>query len=118
MHRLLIDADIRGALVRGLRRSDPTLNLLRVQDVGLRTASDQVILDHAATEGRVVVTHDASTMPPAAWERVAAGSPMPGLLVVAQQRIEMRRAIDEILVFARDKPVWITQLRIIYIPLR
>ena len=37
---------------------EPTLDIVRVQDVGLRTASDPDILAWAASEGRILLTHD------------------------------------------------------------
>jgi predicted nuclease of predicted toxin-antitoxin system len=60
--KFLADENFRGALVRGLLRRRPTLDLLRVPDVGLSGADDPDILDWAAREGRVVLTHDAATL--------------------------------------------------------
>jgi predicted nuclease of predicted toxin-antitoxin system len=38
------------------------LDLVRVQEVGLRTADDPDILEWAAAQGRVLVTRDRDTM--------------------------------------------------------
>lgn len=58
------------------------MDLVRLQDVGLSVASDPDVLDWAAQEGRVLLTHDVNTLVGFAWERVAAGLPMPGVLAV------------------------------------
>ena len=62
MLHLAADENFNGDIVRGLRRRDPDLDLIRVQDVGLSGADDDAILEWAANEGRVVVTHDISTL--------------------------------------------------------
>ena len=44
--------------------------MTRVQDVGLAGAADPVILGWAASEGRILLTHDAATMPGFAYARL------------------------------------------------
>jgi predicted nuclease of predicted toxin-antitoxin system len=80
--RLLTDEDINGNIVRGVRRRLPHADILRVQEVGLRTKDDQAILDWAARDGRTVISNDRDTMIGFAYERVARGLPMPGLFVL------------------------------------
>lgn len=53
MLRFLDDEDFNRAIVRGVLRSRPDVNIVRVQDVGLRTQEDVVVLNWAASEGRV-----------------------------------------------------------------
>lgn len=67
--RLVVDEHISGALMRGLRLLVEDVDVVRVQDVGLRMATDQAILDWAATEGRILVTQDIRTMPDFAYDR-------------------------------------------------
>ena len=55
-------ANFNNDIVRGLLRRNPNLDIVRVQDVGLRGEEDLVILEWAANEGRVILTHDAETM--------------------------------------------------------
>lgn len=82
MLRLLIDEDVHGDIVEGLRRRQLALDLVRVQDVGLRHTPDPIILEWAAHEGRVVVSVDKKTLAPLAWERVARALPMPGVAIL------------------------------------
>src|ERR1051326_7032488 len=82
MLRLASDADFKGPVLRGLLRRRPGLDLVRVQDAGLRTAADAAILEWAATESRILLSHDRRTMRNAAIERVRLGQPMPGLFLM------------------------------------
>ena len=62
MIRLLSDENFNNIIVRGVLRRLPDLDFVRVQDVGLRTQGDSDILEFAASEGRIVVSHDVRTM--------------------------------------------------------
>jgi predicted nuclease of predicted toxin-antitoxin system len=59
--KYLLDADLPRALFTGLRREDPKIDVVRVQQVGLREATDPKILAFAAIEERIVVTKDKAT---------------------------------------------------------
>jgi hypothetical protein len=93
---LLSDENFNADILRGLFRRCPELNVVRAQDVGLGTTPDADVLEWAATEGRVVLTHDRNTLPNFAYERVRAGQSMPGVFVVSDL-IPVGQAIDEIL---------------------
>lgn len=54
MIKLLTDEHISKRLVRGLLLREPELDVLRMQDVGLRTEDDDIILAWAAQEGMSV----------------------------------------------------------------
>jgi len=82
--RFLSDEDFTNRIVRGLLRSLPTLDILRVQDVGLRKRPDTEVLEWAAKEGRILLTHDADTMIEFAKNRLAAGLAMPGIVEIPQ----------------------------------
>jgi predicted nuclease of predicted toxin-antitoxin system len=53
MLRLLSDENFNGDIVRGLFLRQPDLDLLRVQDVGLREADDPTILNWATQNDRI-----------------------------------------------------------------
>ena len=112
MIRLLADEDIHGDIVRGIRRRDRLVDLVRVQDVGLAGELDPAVLEWAFRESRVVVTHDANTMTAAAYERVSAGQPLFGVLVVSQS-MGIGAAIEEILLAAicSNPEEWQNQVR-------
>jgi len=116
MLRLLIDEDFHGHIVRGKMRSQPMIELVRVQDAGLLGAPDPEVLAWAARQGRIVVTHDRATMPSFAAERVNSKEPMPGLFVVPRTT-RIRQAIEELLLLAMntDPNEW-TDI-VLYLPL-
>lgn len=80
--RFLADENIDPDLVLGLQRRVDGIDIVRVQDVGLRTLDDPTILQWAADEGRVLISRDIKTIPTFAHERVAAGLEMPGVFVL------------------------------------
>jgi predicted nuclease of predicted toxin-antitoxin system len=56
--KYLFDEDLNGRIVRGVRRRLSDLDAITVQEVDLPEASDAAVLDWAAAEGRIVITHD------------------------------------------------------------
>jgi predicted nuclease of predicted toxin-antitoxin system len=96
MKRLVSDEDFNLPILRGLLQSDPNIDLVRVVDVGLSAIKDPVLLAWAATQGRIVLSHDRKTMYPDARWRIANGELMTGLILVSQN-CPTRRAIEEIL---------------------
>jgi predicted nuclease of predicted toxin-antitoxin system len=57
MLRLAADENLNNSIVRGLLRRQPELDIVRIQDVGLSGADDPTVLEWAAQEGRVLLTH-------------------------------------------------------------
>jgi len=78
------DENFNNDIVRGVQRSSPAADIIRVQDVGLSGADDPAILEWAAQSGRVVLTHDVATMTKYAYERVRARKSMPGVFEIAR----------------------------------
>jgi len=99
MLRLAADENFNGDIVRGLLRQDPTLDIVRIQDVGLSGADDHSVLKWAADQGRIVVTHDISTLAKYTFERIAAGQPMPGVFEVSSVA-PVGQAIDDLILLA------------------
>ncbi len=116
MLRLLTDADFKGQVTRGLVRHRPNLDLLRAQDVGLRHAADPVILEWAAQDRRVLLTHDENTMIRYAYERVRLENAMPGLFVVKQD-LPIGQAIQDILVLAECSEEGEWEGQVLHLPL-
>src|SRR5438309_346543 len=99
MLRFAADENFNNDIVRGVRRRNPAMDVVRVQDAGLSEADDPTILEWAAREGRVLLTHDVSTMTRYAYDRVREGLPMPGVFEVSR-KVPIGVAIDEILLLA------------------
>jgi hypothetical protein len=82
MLRFVIDENFNTNIARGLLRRNRDLDIVRVQDVGLSGADDPAILEWAANERRVLLTHDVTTMTKHAFGRIETGRPMPGVFQV------------------------------------
>jgi predicted nuclease of predicted toxin-antitoxin system len=83
--------------------------------VGLSGADDPRILEWAAGEDRILLTHDITTMKDFAYARVAAGQPMPGVIVV-RKSAAVGQVIEDLLlaVEATTAEEWQAQVR--YLP--
>jgi hypothetical protein len=110
------DENFNRDIVRGLVRRKPDLDIVRVQDVGLAGADDPTVLEWAAVQGRVVITHDVSTLTKHAYDRVGAGRAMPGVFEVGSSA-SVASAIDDLLLLAEcsHEGEWEGQVR--YLPL-
>jgi predicted nuclease of predicted toxin-antitoxin system len=93
--RFLADHDFDERIARGLVSKEPAIDLVRARDLGLQRAADDAVLAFAASDNRVVVSHDIHTMTAAAIARIVAGSPMAGLIIVPQ-RAKIGPFIDEL----------------------
>jgi predicted nuclease of predicted toxin-antitoxin system len=96
MVRLVTDENFSDKISQELLRQRPQLDLVRVQDVGLRSADDPSVLEWAAKEDRILLTHDRQTMPKYAYDRLRANRPMPGVLVVSQDTA-IGKVVEEVL---------------------
>ena len=117
MVRFLADENFNNHIVRGIRRQNPKVDLVRVQDVNLSGVDDPTILAWAAERGRIILTHDIATMTDFAYERIQAGLSMPGLFEVSR-RVSVGLAIEEIILIAECsfEGEWEGQVR--FLPLR
>jgi len=116
MLRLLIDEDVHGDIVDGLRRRQPALDLVRVQDVRLGHTPDAAVLEWAAQNGRVVVSVDKKTLAVDAWNRVAGGLPMPGVAIL-RILLTIGQAINELELIALAGNPDDFRDQVIYLPL-
>ena len=80
--RFLADENFSVSILTGLRRRLPDLDIIHIHELGMDRTPDPDILVWAAAENRVVITHDAKTMPDYAHQRLRVGLPMPGMVVV------------------------------------
>ena len=95
MLRLISDHNFNGRILRGLTRRIPHLDIVRATDVGLASIDDPELLEWAAAESRILMTHDANTIPGFAYDRVHAGLAMPGVFLVLKS-MPIGQAIDEL----------------------
>ena len=80
MLRLLFDQDFNHNILRGLFLRLPNLDAVTALQAGLDEAPDPELLDWAAHQRRIVVTHDVNTMPDHAYQRIQQGEAVAGVL--------------------------------------
>jgi hypothetical protein len=116
MLRLAVDENFNNDILRGLLRRNPQLDVVRVQDAGLAGADDPSVLEWAAREKRLLLSHDVSTLTKYAYDRVRQNQAMTGLFEVGRS-VAIARAIEDILLLAECSlpDEWEGQVR--YLPL-
>ena len=117
MVRFLADENFNNQIVPGIFRQSRHVDIVRVQDVKLSGTDDPTVLEWAAQQGRIILTHDVATMITFAYERIEAGLSMPGLFEVSR-RVSVGLAIEEIILIAECsiEGEWDGQVR--FLPLR
>lgn len=98
----------------GVRRREPGISFLQAFEVGAAGKDDLTVLQIAADEGRVLVSHDLRTMPRYFHEFIHRQN-SPGLILVPQ-KLALTAAIDELVLLwiASDDNEWANQ--ICYLP--
>ena len=116
MLHFLADENFNNHIIVGLLRRDPTIDIVRVQGVGLASLSDEAVLAWAAENRRIVLTHDVATMSNFAYQRQTAGLAMTGVFVVPW-RLAYKTAIEDIVLLneCSEESEWEGQ--ILYLPL-
>lgn len=114
--RFLADENFDNRILRGIRRVDATMDILRVQDTEILGAADQAVLEWAAGENRILLTHDVNTIPRYAFERVRANKPMPGIIAV-HAAAPIGAVIDDILLVIGAAQPADFHNQVLYVPL-
>jgi Domain of unknown function (DUF5615) len=93
--RLLADADLKSAIVSGTIRRNTELDFRRAQDVPLDALDDGRVLELAAEDNRVLISHDVNTMP-VHFREFTRDRVSPGLILIPQQ-LNIGAAIESLL---------------------
>lgn len=83
--RFQADADLNPEIGRGLRRREPAIDFRGAGGVIPDGTPDPEVLQIAAEAGRVLVSHDITTMP-GHFERFVAERESPGVLLIPSRR--------------------------------
>jgi len=114
--QFLADEDLRGNIVRAVRRLEPAVVITTVFQEGLSGTSDEDVLQYAWEQHWLVVSHDVNTMKSWAEERISDGRSIHGLFLVPQSRPARPVAESLLLIWsASDFDEW--RDRIVYLPL-
>ncbi len=115
MLRLLIDQDLDHDILRGLIRRIPQLDAVTAFDIGMSEATDPELLTWAAQNGRVMITHDRTTMPTHAADLMGGGENIAGLFIVLR-RLPLQQVIEdlELMITCSENEDWVNVIR--YLP--
>ena len=110
--KFLADENFDNRIVRGLVRRQPDLDILRVQDLEIAGADDSTVLDWATQTGRILLTHDERTTPYHAYERLATGGTIAGV-IVASDSFAISAVIEDVLLIVECSSAaeWINQIQ-------
>ena len=112
--RFQADADLNQIIVSAILRRVPALDFRTATAAGLAHLKDPEVPTLAARDGRILVTHDQTTMP-RHFDEFVRSSHSSGLIVVAQH-VPIQVAVDDlILIWTATQPEdWWN--RIVYLP--
>lgn len=107
MIKILADQNFNAKILRGLKLRIPELDCVTTYQFGLEEYSDPKLLEWAANENRVILTHDAKTFPVFAHEKMSKGEKMSGVIVVSDQT-PIGNAIDdlELIILCKFENEW------------
>ena len=115
--KFLADENFNNDILRGVWRRIPDAQFICVQDTGLVEADDRRVLEYAAEQGYIVLSHDENTTRGYFYDRVKAGLPVSGLFLVHKQT-PIGEVIDglELIILASSESEWIG--KVTYVPIR
>jgi Domain of unknown function (DUF5615) len=111
------DENFNGTIVRELLRIKLEISIVRVQDAGLSGAADPDVLAWAAHQQRILLTHDVTTLADAAYQRIIAGLPMPGVFEISST-LSIGMALEELILVVECSTLGEWNGRVTYLPLR
>ena len=113
--RFQADADFNQKIVAGLRRREPAIDIQSAREGGVIGMPDPNVLALAASENRVLVSHDRQTMP-GHFRRFVETQASPGLVILSQE-LDVGPAIEELLLVwtASEAKEW--RNAVIFLPL-
>ena len=90
-------------IVDATLRREPAIDFQTARAATLDRLDDKAVLELAAAQSRILVTHDKRTMPKALKAFVAEGGVSPGILLVIPQNAPVRAVVDALwLIWADD----------------
>lgn len=109
--RFLADANFNQKIVRGLRIRELRIDFELPQAVIAEKTPDPQVLDVAESLGRVLVTHDVSTMP--VWFQQCVEQRRCAGLILVPEKLSIRDAIEDLLLIwhATEAEEWINDMK-------
>ena len=108
--RFQADADFNQDIVQAVRRRVPAVDFQTAHEANLAGLDDEIVLERAAQEGRVLVSHDRRTMPFHFADFIAV-KPSAGVLIVPKG-LPIRRVVEDLILIweASEAEEWVNQI--------
>jgi Domain of unknown function (DUF5615) len=98
------DNDLKRIIVDATLRHEPRIDFQTAHAARLDGLDDEAVLRFAASQSRILVSHDKRTMPGALRSFVSSGSTSPGILLAIPQNAPIRDLVETlILIWADDR---------------
>jgi hypothetical protein len=98
------DNDLKRIIVDATLRREPRIDFQTAHAARLDGLDDEAVLRLAASQSRILVSHDKRTMPKALASFVASGGTSPGVMLVIPQNAPIREVVEAlILIWADDR---------------
>ena len=103
--RYQADNDLNQLIVTATFRKEPSIDFKTAQNSRLDHLDDVAVLRQAASEGRILVSHDKRTMPRHFASFLDEGNDSPGVLLVIPQDAPLRSVVETlVLIWADNTP--------------
>lgn len=104
------DADLHEDIVWGVRRVEPLIDFQTANEANLQGLEDNFVLELAANEERILISHDRRTMPYHFAEFIQTQT-SPGVFILTK-KFNFKQVIDDIvLIWATSEPEeWINNI--------
>jgi Domain of unknown function (DUF5615) len=96
------DNDLKRIILDAALRREPRIDFQTAQAARLDDLDDEAILRLAASQSRILVSHDKRTMPKALASFVASGGTSPGVLLVIPQNAPIREVVETLILIWTD----------------
>jgi hypothetical protein len=108
--RFQADADFNQNILRAVRRWDPAIDFQTAHEAELRGIEDKEVLQKAAQENRLLISHDRRTMP-FHFATFIATQTSAGVIIVSQD-LPIRQAVEDLILIweASEAEEWINRI--------
>jgi hypothetical protein len=101
--RFQADNDLKRIIVDATLRREPRVDFQTAQAARLNDLDDEAVLRLAASQSRILVSHDKRTMPRALSSFIASGGTSPGVLLVIPQSAPIRDVVEALILIWADE---------------
>jgi hypothetical protein len=96
------DNDLKRIIVDATLRREPRVDFQTAQAARLDDLDDEAVLGFAASQARILVSHDKRTMPRALASLIESGGTSPRVLLVIPQSATIREVVETLILIWTD----------------